>query len=261
MKIALCISGSIRSFPREIFRKSFENLKNNMPEFDVFVVLKTEDNKNTLMNNEKSIDEFIKTMSVVKPKKVFLFNSYVYKRIRSKYSLYATQMLMIKKSFDIAMEYNNYDYFIRYRPDFIMFEPKFDINLIDENTIYTTRKFDSPASDQLFMISKKVKNIWFDKLEYISVKHKSPEYHIFNQLDENIKLSNGKLFYGGLLRNIGNEILFWDEQIENLKFTDTITLECSDKKFIEENFLAILYDRLLDLSKKMNFDIEIKNKI
>lgn len=261
MKLAICISGSIRSFPREIFRKSFENFRNNMPEFDVFIVLRTEDNKNTLMNNEKSIDEFIKTISIIKPKKIFLFDSYSYKRINNpRYSRYSIQMLMIKKCFDIAMEYDNYDYFIRYRSDFIMFDPRFNINLIDENTIYSTRKFDAPASDQVFMISKKLKNIWFDKLEYI-LKFPSPEYYIFNNLEKNIKLSNGTLFYGGLIRNTGNEISFWDEQIKNLKFSDTITLECSDKNFIEEKFLIIIYDKLFDLSKKMNFDIEIKNKI
>ena len=64
-------------------------------------------------------------------------------------------MSMIDKSFDIAQSYGVYDYFIRYRPDFIMVDPIYveNINNFHSDTIYTTRKSDSSGSDQVFLIS------------------------------------------------------------------------------------------------------------
>ena len=38
--VAICISGGVRSFPREAFRASFDKFRKEMPPSDVFLVLK-----------------------------------------------------------------------------------------------------------------------------------------------------------------------------------------------------------------------------
>jgi hypothetical protein len=55
--IAVCISGAIRSFPRDCFRKSFEQFRTEMPPFDCFMVLKTVCHRGSIMNSREAIKQ------------------------------------------------------------------------------------------------------------------------------------------------------------------------------------------------------------
>lgn len=78
LRIALCISGSIRSMPRCPFFKSIKLLIKSQVIVDVFFVLRTTDRENnkSLMNNEDAIDSVINTFNYLKVKKVIFFDNY-----------------------------------------------------------------------------------------------------------------------------------------------------------------------------------------
>ena len=55
-------------------------------------------------------------------------------------SPYASQLLSIDLSISVAFSYKSYDWFIRYRPDFILQDLNINFDNLDENTIYSTKK-------------------------------------------------------------------------------------------------------------------------
>ena len=117
MKYALCISGPVRSFPRSIFIESIKILLNEIPNLDIFIVLKMTD-KYSNLNSSEGINSIIKHFLFLKPKKIMFVNSFLDKNIDS--SSYSSQLLLIEKSINLACQYGNYDFFIRYKPDFIV---------------------------------------------------------------------------------------------------------------------------------------------
>lgn len=222
--IAVCISGCIRSFPRASYREGLKRLLTAYPNAHFYLVLKRNDVSNTkyppLFLNKAGVNGFINTMDIIRrnTKSVMLFDEFADEEVNNSY--FASQLRMMDMCFNAASKHHNYDFYIRYRPDFVLLDtqlPK-DPYSIDKHTIYTTRKHDAIASDQVFMISKELKKEWWDEYviptakEMLPSKKITPEYIIFdNKKDSSTSIQNGPLFYGGLLRTNETHLLFWDE--------------------------------------------------
>jgi hypothetical protein len=95
---------------------------------------------------------------------------------------YYSQMKMIRHLVDKAIglteksTINDYDYYIRIRPDTFIMNLK-EINM--NEPLCTSRKFDSRGNDQFFIMSKQMVYKWFLNLPIIPMSI-SPEYFIFN---------------------------------------------------------------------------------
>lgn len=120
---------------------------------------------------------------------------------------------------------------------------------MNENIIYTTRKSDAKASDQVFMFSNKLRKKWWNNLNFFLTKKSCPEYVIFNNLPEKVTLQNGPCFYGGLLRNQANDLKFWDKS-SKMKYKDKYNLKISQ----DTNFKNKYKDILLKSLNSYNFD-------
>ena len=206
--LAVCVSGGVRSFPREAFRTSFQAFRRKMPPMDVFVVLKMScDDMGTLLNSEEGVEQFMKSMRALRPKAVLLFDRWADARIDA--AAAASQLCAIDESFRLADAYGSYAYYLRYRPDFIMLEPGLTWALVREDTIYTSRKLDAPASDQAFLISQHLRHHWWgQRFRCDDTMCVCPEYTIFNTA---FPVQNGPCFQGGLLRPAEAEhILMWE---------------------------------------------------
>ena len=155
----------------------------------------------------------------------------------------------------MATQYDNYDFFIRYRPDFILLNSNLNFENLNENIIYTTRKYDAPASDQVFMFSNKLRKIWWNNLSLITEK-RNPEYEIFNKLPEKVAVQNGPCFYGGLLRNQENKLIFWDI-FSKMKYQDKYNLEISKDTNVENKYK----DMLIKSLNSYNFDFIYIEKV
>lgn len=226
LSIAVCISGCIRSFPRASYREGLKRLLTAFPKAHFFLVLKRNDVSYTkhqpLFLSKAGVDGFMKTMDIIRhnTKNIIIFDKFENKKIDK--SIFASQIRMIDMCLNTAAKYYNYDFYVRYRPDFVLIDtllPK-DLYSIDENTIYTARKFDAIGNDQVFMFSKKLKKEWWDKYvmpttqKMLSSNEKtSPEYFIFDKKSGTHTVKNGPFFYGGLLRTNENHIVTWDEKL------------------------------------------------
>lgn len=224
--IAVCISGCIRSFPRASYRKGLKRLLTVFPNADFFLVLKRNDVPHTkhppLFLNKAGVDGFMKTMDIIQhnTKSVMLFDGFVDEHVNNR-SFHASQVRMMDTCFNTASKHKDYDFYLRYRPDFVLLDaqlPKDPYTVIDENTIYTTRKDDAIGSDQVFLFSKKLKKEWWD--EYViptaekfilAKKIIYPEFFIFEERNPST-IKNGPLFFGGLLRTNENKLMLWDER-------------------------------------------------
>ncbi len=127
---------------------------------------------------------------------------------------------------------------------------------MDENIIYTTRKCDAKASDQVFMFSNKLRKIWWNNLNFFLTEKSCPEYEIFNNLPEKVTIQNGPCFYGGLLRNQENNLKFWDTP-SIMKYQDKYNLEISK----DTNFENKYKDMLLKSLNYYNFDFIYIDKL
>ena len=207
--LAVCVGGAVRSFPRQAFRQSFAAFRKRMTPLDVFVVLKMSCHHGTLLNSAEGVEHFLLTVRALRPKAVILFDRFEDEKINA--SSYASQMLTIDAAFGAAQSHKPYDYYMRYRPDFIMME---DARLPwppeSDTTIYTTRKMDAPASDQAFLISGHLKEAWWDRLSKTDTHLCCPEYAIFQT---SFAAENGPHFRGGLLRGGEREsVVSWDQR-------------------------------------------------
>lgn len=253
-KYALCISGSIRSFPRSIFIDSIKIILNEIPNIDIFIVLKITDTIKNLLNSPEGINSLIQHFKYLKPKKLIFVESFLEKNINL--SSYSSQLLLINKSIEIACKYDNYNYFIRFRPDFILLNLNLDIKNLNDDTIYTTRKSDAKASDQVFMFSSKLRKIWWNNINFFLTKKKSPEYVIFKNLSKHITLKNGPCFYGGLLRNEATHLCFWDKN-SKINYKDKYNLKISEDIKFEKKYKSLLFKLL----KSNNIDFEYINRL
>ena len=221
--VAVCISGCIRSFPRASYREGLKRLLTAFPNAHFFLVLKCNDVSDTkhppLFLNKAGVDGFINTMDIIRhnTKSIMLFDEFADEEVNN--SIFASQLRIMDMCFNTASIHHNYDFYIRYRPDFVLLDTQLpnDSYSIDKNTIYTTRKHDAIASDQVFMLSKNLKKEWWDEYviptakEMLPSQKISPEYFIFNEKKDPSTIQNGPLFYGGLLRTNESHLLFWDE--------------------------------------------------
>ena len=181
MKIALLISGHCRTFVYEEQRIFFEKLIKYLQTFgqcDTFIMLKTDQ----MMQTEQGIDQLEKMIKMLNPVYSIAFKQW------NQYdnNCYYSQMKMIRhlvdKSYHVDKAHN-YDYYIRIRPDCVI--PNLEQIQLN-NTLLTSRKFDSKGNDQFFIMSQKIVKDWFLKLPIIPMKV-SPEYYIFNYpLEQNI---------------------------------------------------------------------------
>lgn len=207
-----------------------------------------------LLNSSEGINSIIKNFQCLKPKKIIFIESFLDENIDS--SSYSSQLLLINKSIELASEYGNYDFFIRYRPDFILSNLNLNFENLNENIIYTTRKRDALASDQVIMFSNKLRKIWWNKLNFLCSEKRHPEYEIFNKLPEKVSLQNGPCFYGGLLRNQDVKLAFWDICSE-MKYQDKYNLEISKDTKFENKYRDMLHEYL----NSYNFDFLYIDKV
>ena len=246
--LAVCISGAVRSFPREAFRASFDQFRKEMPPLDVFVVIKMTCFMGTLLNSDDGVDNFMLTMRRLRPKAVILFDRHADPRVDE--SSYASQMIAIDESFRLAESHGEYEYFMRYRPDFIMMDTRLKWSSVRDDTIYTTRKLDAPGSDQAFLISRQLKAAWWGKSFALDdTKVSQPEYVIFNTSHP---VQNGPAFHGGLLRSGETKhVLTWDQEAQQ-------RLDCSfvrdetkrlalSQQSLQVRFREMIHQRMLQL--------------
>ena len=246
--LAVCISGAVRSFPREAFRASFDQFRKEMPPLDVFVVLKMTCFMGTLLNSDVGVDNFMLTMRRLRPKAVILFDRHADPRVDA--SSYASQLIAIDESFRLAESHGEYEYFMRYRPDFIMMDTRLKWSSVRDDTIYTTRKLDSLGSDQAFLISRQLKADWWGKSFALDdTADPNPEYVIFRTSHP---VQNGPAFHGGLLRLGETEhVLAWDQEKEE-------RLDCSfvrdetkrlalSQQSLQVRFREMIHQRMLQL--------------
>jgi len=168
MKIALLISGHCRTFIYEEQRIFFEKLIKYLQLFgqcDTYIMLKTD----PMMQTDQGIIQLEKMIKMLSPVYSIAFKKWN----QHDNNCYYSQMKMIRYLVDKA---HNYDYYIRIRPDCVLLNLQ-QIQL--NNTLRTSRKFDSKGNDQFFIMSQKIVKDWFLKLPIIPIKT-SPEYYIFN---------------------------------------------------------------------------------
>jgi len=174
MRIALLISGHCRTFVYQEQRIFFEKLIKYLSPFgkcDTYLMLKTDH----LMQTDQGMSNLQKIIQTINP-----VYSVAFKQWRENDdNCYYSQMKMIRHLVDKSI-INDYDYYIRIRPDCII--P--DLSHIKFNQpLCTSRKFDALGNDQFFIMSKKAVKEWFLNLP-ITVVNTSPEYYIFDHVDK-----------------------------------------------------------------------------
>lgn len=180
MKIALLISGHCRTFVYEEQRIFFEKLIKYLQTFgqcDTFIMLKTDQK----MQTDQGIIQLEKIIKMLNPVYSIAFKQWQ----QHDNNCYYSQMRMIRHLVDKSV--NNYDYYIRIRPDCVI--PSLEqIKLT--NALYTSRKFDSRGNDQFFIMSQQIIKEWFLKIRIAPMKV-SPEYYIFNVKTINSNINSG----------------------------------------------------------------------
>ena len=173
MKIAILISGHCRTFvfqEQYIFFEKFINHLRQFGECDVYLMLKIDD----LMKTKQGLINLEKITKMLNPVYSISFKEWN----QHDDNCYYSQMKMIRYLVNNIKK--EYDYYIRIRPDiFIPNLKEININEMNENIIYTSRKFDSRGNDQFFIMSKQMLYNWFLKLPIVPMTI-SPEYYIFN---------------------------------------------------------------------------------
>lgn len=239
-RVAVCVCGCIRSFSREPYRESLSVLLKEIPNADFFLMLKIRDipGSKTLINSSEGIEEFLKTVDVIKNNliKIVFFEGFTDNVVDS--SRYYSQRRNMDLCFNLAQSYKTYDYYMRLRPDFIFLKIDLPV-LLDENTVYTSIKDDSPGSDMCFLFSNKLKGEWWDKkvLNIVNPRKLLLDYVIF----DDIVVDNGSYIYGGLLRTDDKNISIWDN-CKDPEVNDFHTLSISNKSFVQKTYLdRIMY--------------------
>jgi hypothetical protein len=222
-RIAVCIAGGIRSFSREAVRQGLQKLKEQLPDFDTFCCLRLE---TSMLHTDDDLEEYRRTLEILNPIGAVLFE-----RIPVENNNLLSQVTMIEHAVEMATDHQKYDFYIRMRPDFVVVDAKLPpFAEWDTNTIYTTRKLDARASDQVFMFSEQLRERWWSKIVSAKKKGKglwspksklvSPEYVIFTDkfVAQDTPVQNGPCFYGGLLRQTSYEVLYWDRRPKPSKY-------------------------------------------
>lgn len=254
-KLAICIVGSIRSFTRKPYRDGLRLLLESFPNAHIFIVFKLEDKLNTLtlVNSEYGVNEFMETINVMREnlKHVFFFEKFIDKKTNN--STFISQLLSVNKCFNIAQQTDEYDYYMRMRPDYVILDMKLPESF-DESIVYTAFQKGAPACDMVYLFSKKQKKTWWDKyvLKLIDeprwYNHLTPEHILF----EKTKVLNGPQFYGGLLRNDRNYLEKYNGDT-NILFDDVKSLQVSETNIIENKYLELILTRMRFLKLSFNY--------
>jgi hypothetical protein len=180
MRIALLISGHCRTFVYQEQCIFFEKLIKYLSRFgkcDTYLMLKTDQ----LMQTEQGLINLEKIIKTLKP-----LYSIAFKQWRENDdNCYYSQMKMIRYLIDKSI--NDYDYYVRIRPDCII--PNLE-HIKLNHPLCTSRKFDAAGNDQFFIMSKRAVNEWFLNIPIIVV-NTSPEYYIFNHVNKCINIDSG----------------------------------------------------------------------
>lgn len=223
MKIAILISGHCRTFvyqEQRIFYEKFIKYLNKFGKCDVYLMLKTDQH----MQTDQGLQNLAKIIETIKPVYSVAFSKWA----KNDDNCYYSQMKMIRHLVDKT---NDYDYYIRIRPDIVI--PHLEQIKLD-NSIYTSRKFDSRGNDQFFIIPRQMLG-WFLNIPIIPMTV-SPEYYIFR--NQNIK-SNIK---SGLVRDY--------KRIESWNFYHC-HLNIRDYWLPQQTFVSIPYDIFINKLKKI----------
>jgi len=234
-KTAICIAGSIRGFSRQPYREGISKLLSEIPNADIYIMLKTEDipEIKSILNCDQGVKEFMKTIQLMRLniKKIVFFNRFKDDYVNG--SRYYSQLKNINMCFEMAESYKKYDYYMRLRPDFVFVRLSLPKN-INDNVVYTGIKNDAPGSDMCFFFSKHLKDTWWNKqvLHIQNPRKLLLDYVIY----DNVNVNNGEYIFGGLLRPDGQKICIWSNEKEPLmNDLDNVTL--SDKSYLEKEFL------------------------
>ena len=266
MKVALLISGNPRTF---VFKEQiifFNNLKNKLidekNEVDVYIFLKILDSKeNNYFISKEGLTNFRTQIKNLNPRYVKIINyfdkNYENSHRRKLYRCYYNQMKPIDILLSKANRYDNYNWFIRVRPDLYIDLEKFNfkLNKKNKNIVYTGLKTDSRGNDMFFIFSKKMYERWWCEniknniLNHSSV-HKSPEYIIFKFLNKK-QICQDKNAICGLIRKY-NLCQTWSFKKNN----KNAYLKLKRFWMEKENFKKISYDEFEKIIKY----IIIKNK-
>ena len=247
-RTAVCIAGSIRGFSRQPYRDGISKLLGEIPNADVYIMLKTEDiaDIKSLLNCDQGVEEFMKTIHLMRLniKKIMFFGRFRDDFVNN--SRYYSQLRNINMCFEMAESYREYDYYMRLRPDFVFV--RFSMpDVVNNNVVYTGIKNDAPGSDMCFFFSKHLKHTWWNKhvLHIQNPRKLLLDYVIY----DNVHVNNGKYIYGGLLRPDGRKICIWSDDTEpSVDDFDNITL--STKSFVEREFL----DKIMKCIEKYGID-------
>ena len=249
MRIALLICGNPRSFVFKNQINTFKELIKKLPEnTDVFILFKLDEHNKDFFNyikSEEGLNNLKKQIDNLKPVYLKFFDKF--RRFNDK--CYYSQIKTIDILLSEAEKYSKkndfrYDYFLRYRPDFVFY--RFDINFskLNKLKIYTSEKFDSIASDQVIIISHFMYYNWWLRFVKLTLKKEGcfdrlPEFLLYQPLRKPRKVLQLNKIIGGLCRrykvinNWGNKVNFcyyWNDYdineynklLKKIKFTKLI---------------------------------------
>lgn len=195
MKVALFVTGGVRSFACEeqiaCFRRIL-NVLRKQGSVDTFLCLGLrEERENCMVRSRAGLENLRSQLQSFQPRYVCCFHK-TFQDEGSRWSA-INQVAQIGHARRIAGD--NYDWYIRWRPDYAC--TKFDINLseIDPLAIHTCVKHDAKGSDMVMIFSSQ-KLEWWCNVCRMQLKDKPLEYQIF----ENVACRQRFEIVGGLYR-------------------------------------------------------------
>ena len=255
--IAICICGCVRSFSRKPYRDGLIKLLNTLPNADVFLYLKTHDKKGetTLLNSVNGVDEFMKTINIMKNRIIKIVFFEALSDSRGDKSTFHAQIRNVNACLNLAEQHKHYDYYLRMKPDYVILDTNLPA-IISDNVIYTDFHHGSPAGDMVYLFSNKLKKQWWDKYVMDLLKtdewynHITPEFILM----QGMKVQAGPQFFGGLLRNSDDKLfMFHGDKKFDLRFNDVQLLHISDKSYIEEEYLKLIINKIKSLKIPCTF--------
>jgi len=190
-----------------------------------------------LLKTHQGIKNLKKIMKVLNP-----VYSIVFEKWRENNDVYYSQMKMVQHLCRMALKYgalngettNQYDFFIRIRPDLVLNAPIDLSNL--RNRIYTSYKFDAIGNDQFIIMPKNTMQ-WILNIPMVpSIYNKCPDYIIFNHIRQYVSQIVGS----GIVRNY-KKIQTWNTKHDTLNPTN----------YWREKQLFIPMDNYVDELKKI----------
>lgn len=271
MRIAILISGEPRGIVFKEQIQFFTSLYNSLVKdghiLDTYCMFKLNPSSDYIQS-EEGLQNLNIILDLFKPKYLEFF--YEFKEdpwLRLKFKqiyppCYFSQIKMIDTLIKQCGS-NDYDLFLRIRPDCILNE-QLHLNSIDLETVYTSIKCDAPGNDQFFYFSKEMLNKWWipivrPSLNYIydldSSSSLCPEYFIFNYCQRK------QIIGSGLIKDY-NTITSWIDYPGKPMILDNFWSH--EKSYAQlkiridkELFLTTLKDMISKHNGIMNTDIPV----